>query len=84
MYSVILKHILNIIFILLQNFGSCFHPKENVDVFILAAFDLVRFQFVFCGLVVSVSVQFSKFCRAIPWRRDSFSTNGAGTVGHHM
>lgn len=31
-----------------------------------------------------MSVQFSKFCRAIPWRKDSFSTNSAGTVGHHM
>ena len=33
---------------------------KSVNVFILAAFNLVRFQFVFCGLVVSMSVQFSK------------------------
>lgn len=38
MYWVILKCILNIMFISLQNSGSCFHPLKNVNVFILAAF----------------------------------------------
>lgn len=38
MYWVILKCILSIMFISLQNPGSCFHPLKNVNVFILAAF----------------------------------------------
>lgn len=29
-----------------------------------------------------MSVQFSKFCKAARWRKDSFSTNSNNEIGH--
>ena len=47
-------------------------PLKNVDVFILAVFDLVRLQFVSCGLWFQCQFSFQSFVRQLVGERIVF------------